>query len=321
MPLLVQKETSPSMIAQLILATGSHAGVTASIQLGYYMIGRHGECQIRPKSRSVSRRHCILHHTDRQLLALDLDSSSGTYINGEKIIANRWVELKNGDQLRCGKVAFQISIETRPLENHDLSEEDEFVPAIAEIVETSPPPETAWPAESMLQGEAWQEFDVADMLHSADDSDREQRYKTIRAITELKADDSSEFVTLTDNDTLTDERPTLLETQQHAADVIAPERESSEAKISSPKPLTSKLPSPKLEKPKKSKADATTSRDRKSKNPRQPMRLPSISLPSDFESLKLVGAILISIAVISFFSYSIYRFQVGPPAKIVKGIE
>ena len=87
------------MIAQLILATGSHAGVAASIQLGYYMIGRHGECQIRPKSRSVSRRHCILHHTETQLLALDLDSSSGTYINGEKIIPNCWVKLNHGDQL------------------------------------------------------------------------------------------------------------------------------------------------------------------------------------------------------------------------------
>ncbi|WP_372723442.1 FHA domain-containing protein [Novipirellula sp.] len=289
MPLLAPKETSPSMIAQLILATGSHAGVAASIQLGYYMIGRHGECQIRPKTRSVSRRHCILHHTETQLLALDLDSSSGTYINGEKIIPNRWVELNHGDQLRCGKVAFDVSMKTRTHANVESAEKDEFVPAIPDAESDS---SQAWPAESMLQGEAWQECDVANMLYSADDSDREQRYKAIRAISELKSDDSA-----CEADTLTESNP------------------STEAET------LSEEPPPRLEKPKRPKAETTQSRDPKPKKPRPPMRLPSISLPSNFESLKLIGAILISIAVIGLFSYSIYRFQVGPPAKIVKGIE
>ncbi len=277
------------MIAQLILATGSHAGVAASIQLGYYMIGRHGECQIRPKTRSVSRRHCILHHTETQLLALDLDSSSGTYINGEKIIPNRWVELNHGDQLRCGKVAFDVSMKTRTHANVESAEKDEFVPAIPDAESDS---SQAWPAESMLQGEAWQECDVANMLYSADDSDREQRYKAIRAISELKSDDSA-----CEADTLTESNP------------------STEAET------LSEEPPPRLEKPKRPKAETTQSRDPKPKKPRPPMRLPSISLPSNFESLKLIGAILISIAVIGLFSYSIYRFQVGPPAKIVKGIE
>tara|TARA_R110002073_G_scaffold65408_11_gene163372 strand:- start:3022 stop:3864 length:843 start_codon:yes stop_codon:yes gene_type:complete len=280
------------MIAQLILATGSHAGVAASIQLGYYMIGRHGECQIRPKSRSVSRRHCILHHTETQLLALDLDSSSGTYINGEKIIPNCWVKLNHGDQLRCGKVAFDVSIETSTHAKVESAEKDEFVPAITGADDAESDSSQAWPAESMLQGEAWQEFDVADMLHSADDSDREQRYKAIRAISELKSYDSA-----CEADTLAESSPST------EADTLSEE------------------PPPRLEKPKKLKAETTQSHAPKPKKPRPPMRLPSISLPSDFESLKLIGAVLISIAVIGLFSYSIYRFQAGPPAKIVKGIE
>ncbi|EMI20125.1 Forkhead-associated protein [Rhodopirellula maiorica SM1] len=315
------------MIAQLILATGSHAGVAASIQLGYYMIGRHGECQIRPKSRSVSRRHCILHHTETQLLALDLDSSSGTCINGEKITVNRWVELKDGDQLRCGKVVFDVSIKTTPQQSSVTSGADELVPAIADAADDTDAAsnsEHAWPAESMLQGEAWQEFDVADMLHSADDSDREQRYKAIRAISELKSDDSSlksgnlsDAGTLSEEgDTLTDEPSTTADTLRLADDEPASESRAAESRSSESKPAPAKL-----EKTKKVKADTSGTHDRKSKKPRQPLRMPSISLPSDFESLKLVGAILISIVVIGLFSYSVYRFQAGPPVKIVKGIE
>ena len=49
------------MTVKLILATGSHAGMEETLKPGYYMIGRHEQCQIRPKSRSVSRRHCLLH--------------------------------------------------------------------------------------------------------------------------------------------------------------------------------------------------------------------------------------------------------------------
>ncbi|GAA5506533.1 FHA domain-containing protein [Novipirellula caenicola] len=306
------------MIAQLILATGSHAGITASIQLGYYMIGRHGECQIRPKSRSVSRRHCILHHTETQLLALDLDSSSGTCINGEKIVPNRWIELNDGDQLRCGKVVFDVCIKTRTHANVESVEQDEFVPAIADAADAEPDSSQPWPAESMLQGEAWQECDVADMLYSADDSDREQRYKAIRAISELKSDDSSlnagnvtELGNLSEGDTLTDEPSTTADTLDHADDESTSEPSSSESTSAAPK----------LEKTKKVKADSSRSHNRKPKKSRPPLRLPSISLPSDFESLKLVGAILISIAVIGLFSYSVYRFQSGPPVKIVKGIE
>ena len=62
MSVLQQTTGSVAMAAQLVLASGSRSGLAAPLFEGYYLIGRHEECQIRPKSRSVSRRHCLLHN-------------------------------------------------------------------------------------------------------------------------------------------------------------------------------------------------------------------------------------------------------------------
>ncbi len=137
----------------LVLASGSRAGIRAELQTGYYLIGRHGECQIRPKSRSVSRRHCLLHVQPDYLAVLDLRSTSGTRLGAERLPPAVWVEVSPGDQLRCGKIAFDVVAE-------------------APVASAEPP---------MLRGEAWQEIDIAGFLQAADDDDREVRYETIRA--------------------------------------------------------------------------------------------------------------------------------------------
>ncbi|MEM1226633.1 MAG: FHA domain-containing protein [Planctomycetota bacterium] len=97
-----------ALTAQLVLASGSRAGMVAAIHPGYYLIGRCKECQIRPKSRSVSRRHCLLHWDGRSFLVLDLGSTSGTRVGGEKITPRNWVAIPIGSELRCGKIAFRV---------------------------------------------------------------------------------------------------------------------------------------------------------------------------------------------------------------------
>jgi hypothetical protein len=98
------------MSVELIIAQGSHAGTVAPIHPGYYLVGRHSECQIRPKSRSVSRRHCLLLRNEDGFGALDLRSTCGTFINGDKIRPHQWNVLHDGDEIRFGKVAFTVSI-------------------------------------------------------------------------------------------------------------------------------------------------------------------------------------------------------------------
>lgn len=99
-----------SMSVELIITQGSNAGTAAPIHPGYYLVGRLKECQIRPKSRSVSRRHCLLLHNDDGFGALDLKSTRGTYVNGTRLQPHQWRVLADGDELRFGKVVFKVSV-------------------------------------------------------------------------------------------------------------------------------------------------------------------------------------------------------------------
>lgn len=151
---------SPNKIeVQLILDVGSKAGLAASIHEGYYLIGRHAECQIRPKSRSVSRRHCLLHHASGRVNLMDLDSTSGTLVNSTRLEPRKWRKLNPGDELRLGKVVFKVSVDdshqaTQPAEGNGVAQ--------------------------MKAGAAMHDFDVAGFLDAQDDIDREERYQAIR---------------------------------------------------------------------------------------------------------------------------------------------
>lgn len=79
--------------------------------MGYYLVGRDSECQIRPKSSSIADRHCLLEHRGNMLRVFDLESPTGTFVNNEALPPHQWRFLKNQDRLRCGKLEFVVSIE------------------------------------------------------------------------------------------------------------------------------------------------------------------------------------------------------------------
>ncbi len=70
---------------------------------GVYLVGRSKTCQIRPKNRYVSRKHCAFIHKRQSLLIQDLGSRTGTYVNGERIEPSVALPLKDGDRIRVGK--------------------------------------------------------------------------------------------------------------------------------------------------------------------------------------------------------------------------
>lgn len=106
--------TSESRLAVgLIVGAGTHAGVTAEIREGIYMIGRHRECQIRPKSQSVSERHCLVQHRSSTVGVFDLESEEGTFVNDVQVEPKKWKLLNHGDRLRCGRYWFDLAIYLR----------------------------------------------------------------------------------------------------------------------------------------------------------------------------------------------------------------
>jgi len=61
-------------------------------------------------AEGVSRLHAAIRVTERGVMIVDLGSSNGTRINGQKIVPNVNYPLKDGDMLALGRVKLQISI-------------------------------------------------------------------------------------------------------------------------------------------------------------------------------------------------------------------
>lgn len=64
------------------------------------LVGRHGAADIRFPDMSVSRYHAVLYVSNGIWSIMDLDSKSGTYVNGRKIRSQ--VRLKDSDEIRFG---------------------------------------------------------------------------------------------------------------------------------------------------------------------------------------------------------------------------
>lgn len=64
------------------------------------LVGRHGAADIRFSDMSVSRYHAVLYVSNGVWSVMDLDSKSGTYVNGRKIRTQ--VQLKDMDEIQFG---------------------------------------------------------------------------------------------------------------------------------------------------------------------------------------------------------------------------
>lgn len=183
------------------------------------MVGRHAECQIRPKSRSVSRRHCLVHHAGGVVKVLDLKSTTGTIVNAKRLEPHAWSALKDGDQIRCGKVVFRLALHP--------SDQQRNAPTTG----------------SMPAGEAMHEFDVASFLDAEDEADREERYREIREgrPTETFDTDSTDDAESIDSfeDTFSDEASPTRTTQKKAKKKAEPSPRARKSKKAS---LPTKLP-------------------------------------------------------------------------------
>ena len=99
------------MQVQLKVLGGSHDGKLIAINDEKFLIGRSDSCQLRPKSESISRKHCVIVVRDGRVLVQDLKSRNGTRVNESKLPTDRAKKLRAGDVLQVGKLKFEIVIE------------------------------------------------------------------------------------------------------------------------------------------------------------------------------------------------------------------
>ncbi len=97
---------SLDMQMHLKVVGGGHDGKLIAVNSDKFLIGRSEECQLRPKSESISRRHAAIVRKDGRILLIDLKSRNGTHVNEQKLDPSKAKVLKNGDVIRVGKLEF-----------------------------------------------------------------------------------------------------------------------------------------------------------------------------------------------------------------------
>ena len=276
-------------MVRLVLTVGSRAGLEAPLQTGYYMIGRHRECQIRPKSRSVSRRHCLLHNDEGVLRLFDLNSSAGTFKNNERLESGIWHEVGDCDEVRCGKVHFVVALGAAAVSSdlHD-AQEDRRNSESGEAVQEP----------SMLRGNAWQDVDVAGFLESEDRADQEKRYENIRST--LTACDKAELDTDSGSERNTGQ---LKPAAQNDAGKGSPE---TPRKVEKPRPNQSKF-------------------NGKETVGKSNLLFRLIRSSHDQNNLlergKVLALTMLAATVLTFFCYNVYSFYAGPEANVLEEID
>ena len=72
------------------------AGKKLAIPGAVFTIGRDDVCDLRPKSGYISRRHCELLQESTRAFVRDLNSRTGTFLNGCRLPSERAVEIQLG---------------------------------------------------------------------------------------------------------------------------------------------------------------------------------------------------------------------------------
>ena len=83
------------------------------LRRGHTLIGRSTLCDLRIDSSTVSRRHALISYTADGAMLVDLNSTNGTYVDGEKIWRH---ELQPGQTIEVGGTRIEYVVEAK---DHD----------------------------------------------------------------------------------------------------------------------------------------------------------------------------------------------------------
>ena len=96
-------------LSLIVSNAGKSSGQAIAIPLAQFVIGRDPECNLRPASVLISKRHCALITRNGQVFVRDFDSTNGTFVNEKQITGE--VPLNHGDSLKVGPLDFKVVIE------------------------------------------------------------------------------------------------------------------------------------------------------------------------------------------------------------------
>jgi predicted component of type VI protein secretion system len=115
-------------LSLMVLTAGKESGRAIPITLSQFLIGRDPQCQLRPASALISKRHCAVLVKGGKVFVRDFDSTNGTFVNDKQVKGER--ELHHDDLLKVGPLSFRVAIEATPPVNKPT-------PPPAKVAETS----------------------------------------------------------------------------------------------------------------------------------------------------------------------------------------
>jgi len=92
-------------MAKLVVLSEGFTGLTCELKVDKTTVGRLEDNAFQIPEPSVSSHHCELTRRGAELLVKDLNSTNGTFINGEKVVE---AVLKPGQILRLGQVEMRL---------------------------------------------------------------------------------------------------------------------------------------------------------------------------------------------------------------------
>ncbi len=96
-------------LSLVVTTAGKAQGQVIPITLSQFVIGRDPQCNLRPASALISKRHCAILVKNGRVSVRDFDSTNGTFVNEQQVKGE--VELQNNDQLKVGPLAFKVQID------------------------------------------------------------------------------------------------------------------------------------------------------------------------------------------------------------------
>ena len=88
-----------------------------------FLIGRGSDCDLRLRVNSVSRHHCIIRQISGDTILVDLGSSNGSFLNGQRIRSQ--ATLRTGDELQIGDCKFLVNLGDQSSSELGVSNVDE----------------------------------------------------------------------------------------------------------------------------------------------------------------------------------------------------
>lgn len=95
------------MTWKLQAITGEFTGQEISVERDM-LVGRHQDAEILLQSTDISRKHAALLFRDDHIWVKDLNSTNGTFVNGERVEQEQEIELHDGDMLQFASFMFMI---------------------------------------------------------------------------------------------------------------------------------------------------------------------------------------------------------------------